>query len=302
MSHTFPTTMTQTVQDQSSNRFMYSRDNETEFAKVLWEIVHQPLLPEKKPDKSALLDSEYEKVRQRWSELVDSFRSNPGLGSGSSRYRRIGRRSGLSLDDFVRMLEEVFGYDILNRGSIHRLIHTANPLIVHHAKSIQSEVLEVISVFSNRTYEELFDIGIATIKKYQEYNDKGQSDKSLTETADTAPTDNSSTEMPKAEKSQLYKSELKLDNLGQLTEDRPNNLRTAVHRHLSENGSRGISKYGIPGDAILELLYEKHPNLPYSLLPKIQRFLNISTDEFMIVLQEDIESLNADSGLGLGDH
>ncbi|WP_414552164.1 hypothetical protein [Anabaena sp. CCY 0017] len=233
---------------------MLSKDSETPFGTILWEIVRDPQIPEEKPQESEITPEKYQESRERWNQTIASKNN---LRSHAK------RRTGLSLEDFIKMIVDLYGYDYINKPSLHRLICTANPKIGHHSKSVHEENLAFIARFSREySYEQLLNIGLQTVHDYLgSIPSDFQSHTPLYYPATTV--------------------EIKLDKNGYIPSEKPTNIRSLVHQFLVNNGYRPLVDKGIPPEDILKLLFDKQPKILINTLPLLRDMLSIPADDFL---------------------
>lgn len=284
---------------------MLSKDKETPFSNALWDIIHDPQIPDEQPQESEISAREYREAKYIWDLVrdpsvteLDQFtaltlekyqRANSiwERNKGQSRKNRKSRIR-LSLDDFQAMLINLYGFEIINRSATHRLIHTANVSgIAKPAKSINREGLAVLSNFANRenypdaefppedyptSFDVLLAIGEQTIQDVYGEGNNEEEDDSYDNIADV-------------------RSNLLLGHDGELTEDRPNNLRTLIHHFLAKNGDRDLHLDGQLAITLIDLLFKTNPKVDLAALLKIQAMLGIPAEAFLEMLRRDMEDM-----------
>ncbi|UKO98299.1 hypothetical protein [Nostoc sp. UHCC 0870] len=199
---------------------------DTEFGRLLWEIVRRPKLPQCPLPGSKISPQNNTALVCQWQTVITNKNEK-------------GNRKGLSLEDFVRLVNAFYGYSegdddcILNKSALHRLIQTGNPRIEGFAKSINTDVLKIVSEFSELTYEKLEMIGLQVLQETPNlYRPVPKKDKKLMPT--------------EADQSQAVKG-LILD-------------------YISKNGYKSLAKKGISEADILEILFESEPKVSLNVL------------------------------------
>ena len=303
---------------------MLSKDKETPFSSALWDIIHDPQIPNEQPKESEISSREYQQAKAIWdlvrnpavtslsnSEKIalDSYDRAKSIWDRNKGQSRRKSRIKLSLDDFQAMLIDLYGFEIINRSATHRLIHTANINGVQKpAKNINKGGLAVIANFVPRVdkdrgvhifddypldvYPTSFDVLLAIGEKtiLDVYGDgDGDGDGDNREDDDEAESLDAASSYSDIKN---IRSSLLLDHQGNLTEDSPNNLRTLIHHFLVENANSDLGLDGNTAIALIDLLFKAHPKVDLQSLLKIQVMLGIPANDFLEMLRRDIENMN----------
>lgn len=239
---------------------MRTAHNDTEFGQFLWSVVKKPTLPTKVLKGSPLTKEGHNRILSQWQATVE-------------KKNETGRKKGLSLDDFVNMVNDFFDAVVLNRSALHRLIQTANPIIEGHAKTISADILMIVSYFSHKTYEEMEQIGLRTIEKTKA-EEKEKKQQQLIASMPQQP---------------LYQTTI--TPYQPISQPQPRHkidspIRRLVHNYVNANGYREMARKGISEQDILELLYEPHPKVDMSVLVALPAVLGITPEHFLSLLTQ----------------
>jgi hypothetical protein len=211
----------------------------TEFGEIIRDFYKNPDLPNSVLPQSKITPAEHQKLIDKWSIIIEKKNS-------------IGVKKGLSLDEFTLLVNEFFGYQVINRSLIDRLIHTGNPYRESHAKTLRTDNLKTISYFTNKySYEELKAIALKVLGQKQ--------------------------------------NELTIENNNELTmEDEEETLKEVLFNYLNKNGYKHLSNSGINPSDILFLLFEKNPKVEIKTLLLLPDVLGLTKEEFLELLEKDI--------------
>ncbi|QLE48419.1 hypothetical protein FD724_10030 [Nostoc sp. C057] len=125
----------------------------TEFGEAIREIYKNPDLPTEVLPESKITPKENEALREKWTKII--FKKN-----------NVGAKKGLSLDDFIELIKEFFGFPAINRSLLDRLIHTGNPARDHYAKEVREDSLKIVSLFTKKySFDDLLSIGNKVLKE-----------------------------------------------------------------------------------------------------------------------------------------
>ena len=212
---------------------------DTELGTVLWAIVRRPSLPDKPLEGSRISVQKHNTLLKHWQGVIDSKNEK-------------GNRKGLSLDDFVRLVNSFYGYSeqddscVINRSALHRLIQTGNPRIEGFAKSINSEVLKIVAEFSpTLSYDELEEIGLRA----------------------------------SAESKHLSKRDHQIQSSEAIAY--PQTVKGMILEYVARNGYKSLAKKGISEADILELLFEEEPKVSLGVLLALPAILGITPETFL---------------------
>ncbi|WP_414573148.1 hypothetical protein [Nostoc sp. CCY 9925] len=213
----------------------------TEFGEKIREIYKKPHLPESVLPESRITPEDHQNLIEKWSPIIEKKNS-------------LGSKKGLSLDEFTKLITDFFGYQIINRSLIDRLIHTGNPYRENHAKVLKENNLRIISYFTNNySYAELRAIALKILG--------------------------------------LNQPELDQPNLNQpqqllIVEDNKEiNLKALLLDYLNKNGYRNLDLN--PSD-LLEILFEDNPKVEIRTLLLLPDALGIPKAEFLKLLEKEI--------------
>ncbi|MBD2409473.1 hypothetical protein H6H01_01855 [Nostoc calcicola FACHB-3891] len=215
----------------------------TEFGEIIREIYKKPYLPESILPQSKITPEEHQKLIEKWSIIIEKKNSQ-------------GVKKGLSLDEFTLLVNEFFGYQVINRSLIDRLIHTGNPHRESHAKTLRKDNLKTISYFTNNySYDELKVIALKVL---------GQN---ITE--NVTETNNLTME---------YKEE-----------DKEETVKEALLNYLNKNGYKNLTNFGVNPSDILEILFEDKPKVEIKTIVLLPDALGMPKSDFLELLEKEID-------------
>lgn len=225
---------------QTAMTTLYSSPEDTEFGNVLWSIIRKPSIPDKplfSGDTQAITTQRHRSLKATWEETIKNKNDR-------------GTRKGLSLDDFIKMVNQLYGVSseedaILNRSALHRLIQTGNPKIRAYAKSLNHGALKVVAQFSeNWSYGDLVEIG----------------NKVLEETAN-------------------LHTPLKRDRSENATNIQ--SVKNLLRRQVEIHGYESFLSKGITAEDILEILTKDEPKLGLEVLIVLPHILGMTPETFL---------------------
>ncbi|BAY78767.1 hypothetical protein NIES25_52440 [Nostoc linckia NIES-25] len=215
----------------------------TEFGEVIRGIYKNPYLPESILPQSKITPNEHLELVKKWSEIVEKKNT-------------LGVKKGLSLDEFTLLVNEFFGYQVINRSLIDRLIHTGNPHRESHAKTLRKDNLKTISYFTNKySYDELKAIAFKVL---------GQN---ITENVTENVTETNNLTM----------------------EDKEETVKEALLNYLNKNGYKNLTNFGVNPSDILEILFEDKPKVEIKTILLLPDVLGIPKSDFLELLEKEIE-------------
>lgn len=260
-----------------------SSSSSTEFGRIIWDIIRFPNIPlnvsdlhnpvhDRATKNSLLSQSEYEIVRSRWVQEIQSLRD-----SGDN---------GFSLRRFMTMVADLFGIDSeteheskwpVSTSSIHRLIITGDSSYTNCPRTLNKAVLAFISQFSTHNFDALVQLGENTVIAFKVNLQKQKLETKPTQ-LDLALSDST--------KSIVF---LNKDASPVPTSAKANSLRTIVHQYLLENGYRDLISVGVRPDELLEILFEPNPKLSVDTLRYILKYVKIDAHVLLdLFLNDDV--------------
>lgn len=297
------TTITQPNLEQLYKMLSASSDQpkETEFGELLIKIIKKPSIPVTKEllshpspspnkpgqphrlQKTDLSEYAYAEVREKWSKIIAERNLYPDS-------------HGLSYDLFMKMVRDLYGCDDvrdpkmpITREAVNHLVHTGNPWIRSKAAAtVQDYNLQFICCFTQEyTFEQLKSVGEKVLLEYH----------NLRRTTKVEPVRlNLDFSLPQRNQpSDTQDTSVYLNHTGKLTSnpDDANNLRGLIDNAIRKNGVDYFLRSGISAEELLRIAYQDNPRFGIETLTSLPSLLDVSLEEFIILLTKDRENLNA---------
>jgi hypothetical protein len=281
---------------------------ETEFGKILLQIIKNPTIPTNKDalfhprpatsnrnpvatrlQRSQLSSVEYAKVREKWLEIIKEKNAYPGS-------------KGLSYDAFIAMVCELFGCEDekdeqmpINRTAVVNLVNTGNPYTkAKSPTSLQEDNLKFLCCFTEiYVFEELKEIGDRVLAAFRGLKQNHAPTK-LNLSLKQKPEDNySKNGSVKHLDVSIEQNKVEERDEPKTFTEREKNLRSLIVKVLQDKGAEYFVEAGISGEELLMLTFSDNPQVHKETFVKLPNLLGISHDEFWhLFIGDDLPRLD----------
>ncbi|KHG39306.1 MULTISPECIES: hypothetical protein [Aphanizomenon] len=272
---------------------------ETEFGELLVKIIKKPYIPLTKellshpsptPNRpgqphrlrqSKLSTHAYAEVRDKWSKII----AERNLYNDSH---------GLSYDLFMKMTRDLFGCEDvrdpempITREAVNHLVHTGNPWKKSKAAAtVQDYNLQFLCCFTQEyTFDHLKLVGEKVLVEYHNSKRKTKVEPVKLTLDFSLPNDHN-----EDKEESLY-----LNHNGKITNnpEEANNLRGLIDNAIRKNGVDYFLRSGISAEELLRIAYQDSPKFGIETLTNLPDLLNLSLEEFVLLLAKDKDNPNA---------
>jgi hypothetical protein len=193
---------------------------------------------------------------------------------------------------FMKVLRDLFGCDDvrdpempITREGVNHLVKTGNPWNkTKSAATLQEYNLKFISCFTqDYTFEQLKLVGEKVVEDYHNYRRTAKAEP-VKLSLDFSLYQNN-----------IPREDLYMSHKDKITDDKEsaNNLRSLIYNKIQEKGSHYFLRSNIPLEEIFTLIADENPKFSKETLVYLPELLDISLEEFILLLTKDTDNPSA---------